>query len=184
MRPTYTIRLSVMGVPLPLDENLSLILVFKEYESENYLSDKEFDLINAISLPLTRAIETKMIEEEKKENVKQKIIFSFMNRFPVILLLGLATGIVDVIPMVLQKLDWYANASAFIQWIVVAIFISYSSMKLKGWIKGLLIAEMAAIPIMILVLANEPWSVLPIATTSALLGSLVGFFNEKLEKKR
>ncbi|HLD17761.1 MAG TPA: hypothetical protein VJB99_01645 [Patescibacteria group bacterium] len=107
-----------------------------------------------------------------------------MNRFPVILLLGLATGIVDVIPMVLQKLDWYANASAFIQWIVVAIFISYSSMKLKGWIKGLLIAEMAAIPIMILVLANEPWSVLPIATTSALLGSLVGFFNEKLEKKR
>src|SRR4030065_730908 len=58
-----------MGVPLPLDENLSLILVFKEYESENYLSDKEFDLINAISLPLTRAIETKMIEEEKKETL-------------------------------------------------------------------------------------------------------------------
>ncbi|MCK7520791.1 MAG: PAS domain S-box protein [Ignavibacteriales bacterium] len=48
-----------MGLPLPLDENLTLVLVFKEYISEHYLSAKELELINAISLPLTRAIDRK-----------------------------------------------------------------------------------------------------------------------------
>jgi len=60
-----------MGVPLPLDENSTLILVFKEYISEHYLSDKELELINAISLPLTRAIERKMIEEDKKDTLEK-----------------------------------------------------------------------------------------------------------------
>lgn len=60
-----------MGVPLPLDENLTLVLVFKEFKSENYPGDKELDLINAICLPLTRAIERKMIDEEKKETLKK-----------------------------------------------------------------------------------------------------------------
>ena len=60
-----------MGVPLPLDENLTLVLVFKEYISEHYLSTKELELINAISLPLTRAIDRKMIEEEKKETLEK-----------------------------------------------------------------------------------------------------------------
>lgn len=60
-----------MGVPLPLDENLTLVLVFKEFKSENYPGDKELDLINAICLPLTRAIERKIIDEEKKETLKK-----------------------------------------------------------------------------------------------------------------
>lgn len=60
-----------MGVPLPLNENLTLILVFKEYVNENYLSDKELELVNAISLPLTRALERKMIEEEKKDTLEK-----------------------------------------------------------------------------------------------------------------
>ena len=60
-----------MGVPLPLNENLTLILVFKEYINENFLSDKELELINAISLPLTRALERKMIEEEKRDTLEK-----------------------------------------------------------------------------------------------------------------
>lgn len=60
-----------MGVPVPLDEKLTLVLVIKEYMSEDYLGDKEVELINAISLPLTRAIERKMIEEEKKDTLEK-----------------------------------------------------------------------------------------------------------------
>ena len=60
-----------MGVPVPLDEKLTLVLVIKEYMSEDFLGDKEVELINAISLPLTRAIERKMIEEEKKETLEK-----------------------------------------------------------------------------------------------------------------
>ena len=60
-----------MGIPLPLNENLTLILVFKEYINENFLCDKELELINAISLPLTRALERKMIEEEKRDTLEK-----------------------------------------------------------------------------------------------------------------
>jgi PAS domain S-box-containing protein len=58
-----------MGVPLTLDENLTMLLVFKEYINKNYLSKREMELINAITLPLSRAIERKMIEEEKKNTL-------------------------------------------------------------------------------------------------------------------
>jgi PAS domain S-box-containing protein len=60
-----------MGVPLPLNENLTLVIIFKEYKNEDYLGDKELDLINSISLPLTRAIERKMIEDEKRVTLKK-----------------------------------------------------------------------------------------------------------------
>jgi signal transduction histidine kinase len=55
-----------MGVPIPISENLTLVFVFKEYFNERYLTEKELELINAVTLPLTRAIERKMIEEENK----------------------------------------------------------------------------------------------------------------------
>ena len=60
-----------MGVPLLLDENLTLVLVFKEYTSENNLNEKDLELINAVSLPLTKAIEKKMIEEEKRDTLRK-----------------------------------------------------------------------------------------------------------------
>ena len=60
-----------MGVPLLLDEKLTLVLVFKEYTSENNLNEKDLELINAVSLPLTKAIEKKMIEEEKRDTLRK-----------------------------------------------------------------------------------------------------------------
>jgi PAS domain S-box-containing protein len=60
-----------MGVPIFLDENLTMIIIFKEYISEHYLGEKELELMNAISLPLTRAIERKMIEEERKDTLQK-----------------------------------------------------------------------------------------------------------------
>ena len=60
-----------MGVPLPLDENLTLVLVFKEYANEHRLTENDLDLINVVSLSLTRAIESKMIDEEKRDTLRK-----------------------------------------------------------------------------------------------------------------
>lgn len=105
-----------------------------------------------------------------------------MKKLLISLILGTAAGILDVIPMLIQKLDWYANTSAFFQWIILGIVINYIDISLEGWLKGLIIAEALSIPVMILVAKTEPFSVVPIIIMSALLGSLVGSLGKKHAK--
>jgi len=100
-----------------------------------------------------------------------------MKKLKLALILGISAGIIDVIPMILQGLDWYSNISAFTFWIVMGLVISYISINIKSWIKGLIIAEASAIPIMILVIAQDPKSIIPISIMTAILGSLIGFFS-------
>lgn len=60
-----------LGIPIELNENLTLVITFKEYINDYYLGEKEVELMNAIILPLTRAIERKMLENEKNEAVQE-----------------------------------------------------------------------------------------------------------------
>ena len=93
--------------------------------------------------------------------------------------LGTVTGIIDVIPMIIQGLNWYANLSAFFHCVVLGFNITYVVINIKSWLKGLIIAEISAIPIVILVYQNNPEGILPILIMSAVLGSLIGVFGEK-----
>jgi len=105
-----------------------------------------------------------------------------MKKLQLSLLLGITAGIIDVIPMIIQKLTWDANISAFVFWIVMGFIIPRISLPIKSWQKGLLIAELCALPIMILVFAVDPKAIIPIAIMSAILGSLIGFLSEKYAK--
>ncbi len=106
-----------------------------------------------------------------------------MSRFSKALLLGTGAGIIDVIPMIAQGLNWYANTSAFIQWIVMGIIITHIEMGMKSWLKGLIVAELCAIPIMIIVSMDGFTEVIPIIITTAILGSCIGYFGDKYIKK-
>lgn len=98
------------------------------------------------------------------------------------LLVGVIAGIIDIVPMILQKLDRYSIISAFVQWIIVAFVITYIQLGVTGWVKGLLIAVLLALPIIILVMKTDPQSAVPILVMSAILGSLVGFLSGKIIK--
>jgi len=103
----------------------------------------------------------------------QTILFS--------LSLGAIAGIIDIIPMIIQKLDKYAILSAFVQWVILGLFITYIKIPgVDGWLKGLLVAVLMCFPIVILVMKDDPKSVGIIILTSAILGSVVGFFSTKL----
>jgi len=53
---------------------------------------------------------------------------------------------------------------------------------MQPWLKGLIIAELAALPIMILVFAKEPKSIIPIIIFSAVLGIAVGIAGARFVK--
>jgi hypothetical protein len=107
-----------------------------------------------------------------------------MRKFIVSTSLGIVAGVVDLVPMVIQDLEFNACASAFAQWVVLGIFINYIDFGIRSWIKGLLIAELAIIPILILVSSEGVSTILPIIGMTAVLGSLVGHFGSKLSHEK
>jgi hypothetical protein len=97
-----------------------------------------------------------------------------MNKIFIALIIGIIAGTIDVVPMIIKGIDKYACISAFVQWIVLGLIIPYVNWDIQPWLKGLIIAEISALPIMILVFAKEPKSLIPIMIFSAILGILVG----------
>ncbi len=95
--------------------------------------------------------------------------------------LGIIAGVVDVIPMILQKLTWDANLSAFSMWVVVGFLIASSNLKLNGVLKGIIISYITIIPVAFLIGWREPLTLVPIGIMSLILGSLLGYFIEKYQ---
>ncbi len=102
-----------------------------------------------------------------------------MKNILIALLIGGIAGVIDVIPMIIQKLDKYACLSAFTQWVVLGLIIPSVNWTIQPWLKGFIIAELAALPIIILVSAKEPKSIVPILVMSAILGIFVGIAGNK-----
>lgn len=110
------------------------------------------------------------MKSKKGEEVKSILIA---------LCIGVIAGIIDVIPMIIQKLDKYSCISAFVHWIVLALIIPYVNWNIQPWLKGLLIAEMTAMPIMIIVFSQDPKALIPMIIFSAVLGAGVGISGAK-----
>jgi hypothetical protein len=91
------------------------------------------------------------------------------------IMLGVIAGVIDVIPMILQKLTWDANVSAFSLWVVSGFLIAHTNFKMKGVIKGLVISFLILLPSAILIAWKEPVSLIPICSMTFLLGSALGY---------
>jgi hypothetical protein len=100
------------------------------------------------------------------------------------LLLGAAAGVIDVIPMILQKLTWDANISAFSMWVVIGFFLAVAEIKIPPILKGILFSFLALLPCAILIGWKEPESLIPISIMTLVLGSLLGYAIEKLNNKK
>ncbi len=98
------------------------------------------------------------------------------------LLIGIIAGVIDVIPMIIQKLTWDANLSAFTLWVVVGFFLSTSSLKMNNILKGLVISFLILLPSLFIIGWKEPLSLLPIFVMTLILGSLSGFIYHKIIK--
>jgi len=98
------------------------------------------------------------------------------------ILLGIIAGIIDVIPMVLQKLTWDANLSAFSLWIISGFLIATTNLKIKGVAKGIIISFMILLPAAIIIGWKEPFSLIPISIMTLILGSTLGFLIDKYGK--
>ncbi len=97
-----------------------------------------------------------------------------MDKILIALLIGVVAGIIDVIPMIIQKMKKEANLSAFTHWVVLGLVIPFVSWNIAPWLKGLIIAEISAIPILFIVASEDKKAIIPIVFMSAILGIGVG----------
>jgi hypothetical protein len=89
--------------------------------------------------------------------------------------IGTVAGIIDIIPMLIQKLDKRATISAFIQYLFVGIIIvNINLFGMIWWIQGGLISFALSIPVIIIVSVNDKKSVPIISLMSIVLGTLIG----------
>lgn len=103
-----------------------------------------------------------------------------MRKIKIGIILGIIAGIIDLIPMIIQKLTWDANISAFIMWIVVGFLIAIVDLNFNSIIKGILIAFLVLLPTAILIGWKEPISLIPISIMTTILGGLLGFTINKM----
>ena len=96
------------------------------------------------------------------------------------IILGIAAGIIDVIPMIIKKLTWDANISAFLMWVIVGFFVATIDINMNPILKGILIAFLVLTPCAILIGWKEPKSLFPIFVMTLILGGLLGFLIPRL----
>ena len=97
-----------------------------------------------------------------------------MKNFIIALVIGIFAGIIDVVPMIIRKEDKFANLSAFFHWVALGVIIPFLSWNIAPWLKGLIIAEISAIPILFMVAKEDKKAIIPITLMSAILGVAVG----------
>ena len=89
-------------------------------------------------------------------------------------LIGIGIGIIDIIPMLIQKLDKRATISAFLQYFFVSIIIVNIDLPhIVWWLQGGLISVAFALPVVVIVSIQDKKAVPIILTMAAILGTLI-----------
>jgi len=98
-----------------------------------------------------------------------------MSSFVISLLIGIVAGLIDITPMLLQKLDKRALFSAFSQYLFAGIIIVHCDIPgIVWWLEGGLIALAMAIPVIIIISAHDRKLIGIVGGTALVLGTLIG----------
>lgn len=98
-----------------------------------------------------------------------------MNNFLIAVLIGIAAGLIDVIPMIIMKLEKAANISAFTHYFILGLIIPFVDWGMSGWITGIIISFLSSLPFMIIVYPSDKKSIIPMFIFSIVLGAGIGW---------
>jgi len=102
-----------------------------------------------------------------------------MNNFLIAISIGLIAGLIDIIPMILRKLDKRDTISAFVHYFSLGLIIPFVNCGITPWIKGIVIAITTALPFMIIVYPKDKKAIIPMIVFSLILGAGIGIAGAK-----
>jgi len=101
-----------------------------------------------------------------------------MSNLLIALLIGVVAGLIDIIPMLVKKLDKRDCLSAFIHYFLLGLVIPFVNWGISGWLTGVLIALFSGVPIMLIVYKTDRKAIVPMLFFSLILGAGIGFAGE------
>ncbi len=102
-----------------------------------------------------------------------------MNDLLIAAIIGLIAGLIDVIPMLIMKLEKSATISAFTHYFVLGLIIPFVDWGLNPWITGMIISFLSSLPIVKIVYPKDKKSLIPIFLFSLILGAGIGLAGAK-----
>jgi hypothetical protein len=102
-----------------------------------------------------------------------------MNDFLIAITIGLVAGLIDITPMIIMKLEKSASISAFVHYFALGLIIPFVDWGIAPWIKGIVIALLTAIPIMVIVFPKDKKAIIPMIVFSLILGAGIGIAGAK-----
>jgi hypothetical protein len=119
-----------------------------------------------ISITTVEFLIKKSTDGQKGEDMKPLLIS---------MVIGVAAGLLDILPMIAQRLEKRAIISAFLQYFFVSIVIVNINLPgIAWWVQGSLISLALALPVIIIVSEKDTKSVPIIACMAIILGGLIG----------
>src|SRR5215469_5537082 len=98
-----------------------------------------------------------------------------MDKLLLSVIIGIVAGVIDIIPMIMKKLDKRASISAFLQYFFVSIIIVNIDLPhIVWWLQGGLISVALALPVVVIVSMQDKKAVPIMLTMAAVLGTLIG----------
>jgi hypothetical protein len=98
-----------------------------------------------------------------------------MRSIVISLLIGAGAGLVDILPMAIQKMDRHSIVSAFVHYVVVAFVVAHVAIPgVDWWLRGPLVALAMSLPVAVIVAQREKKSVPVILVMSLALGCGIG----------
>jgi hypothetical protein len=97
-----------------------------------------------------------------------------MTEILIALALGIVAGVIDAAPMIRPEIPRVSVLYVFSQWVFIGLLIPFVEWDLTPWIKGILIAELGMVPVMVLTFYRNRKKVPFIMMMAAVLGAGIG----------
>lgn len=96
------------------------------------------------------------------------------------LLLGIAAGILNLIPLVFQGQGWGICIGVLLHWLALSVIISHVRLPLSAPASGSVIALLTGLPLASVAAETSTKTIIPILLASIVLGYLLGLMTERL----
>jgi len=96
------------------------------------------------------------------------------------LVIGMVAGAIDILPMLKKGIPKFSILFIFSQWVLIGLLIPFVNWDMAPWLKGMIIAELGMVPVMILTYGRNRKKIPTIIIYAAILGIGIGIAGASL----
>jgi hypothetical protein len=97
-------------------------------------------------------------------------------------IIGLAAGLIDLIPLVMVRVPLLNMVSILMFWIVTSYFVANVTLFKNAPLNGLVLSTLNMLPLVVIIYTINPKDFLPMLSMALILGPLVGYLNGRFNQ--